>query len=92
MGVNNHGWEDMDGDLDASGKLVRGRAVINIDGFKIDLGTRGGPNSWVNWGGINERGEAVGWPKRLSRTRTAKIFAASAQDLRGARFFGKTAT
>ena len=28
---------------------------MNIDGLKIDLGTLGGPNSW-----INDRGEAVG--------------------------------
>jgi probable HAF family extracellular repeat protein len=36
--------------------------VINIDGLNIDLGTLGKPdgNSWINWGGINERGEAVG--------------------------------
>jgi probable HAF family extracellular repeat protein len=36
--------------------------VINIDGRNIDLGTLGKPdgNSWINWGGINDRGEAVG--------------------------------
>jgi probable HAF family extracellular repeat protein len=62
MGVNNHGWtEGMDGILDPSGQLATGRAVINIDGFKIDLGTLGGPNSWINYNGINDPGEAVGY-------------------------------
>src|SRR6516162_9707608 len=60
MGLNNRGWtESMDGYLDASGNF-RGRAVVNVPGLKIDLGTLGGPDSWINWGGINERGEAVG--------------------------------
>ena len=43
-----------------TGLPVKGRAVVNIDGLKIDLGTLGGPNSWMNWGGINYRGEALG--------------------------------
>ena len=70
MGLNNHGWtENMDGVVEFSGSLslfsplVSGRAVINIDGVNIDLGTLGKPdsgNSWINWGGINDRGEAVG--------------------------------
>jgi len=49
----------MDGFLDESGNFV-GRAVINVDGLKIDLGTLGGRDSWINWGGINDQGEAVG--------------------------------
>src|SRR5215470_4215598 len=68
MALNNQGWTlVMDGVLDPvsnslSANMVKGRAVINIDGVKIDLGTLGGPNenSWMNWGGINDRGEAVG--------------------------------
>jgi len=42
--------------------VARGRAVINIDGRNIDLGTLGKSdgNSWINWGGINDSGEAVG--------------------------------
>jgi len=68
MGLNNHGWaENMDGFVNPPENnlfttVARGRAVINIDGLNIDLGTLGKPdgNSWINWGGINERGEAVG--------------------------------
>jgi len=68
MGLNNHGWaENMDGSVNPPinnlfTSVSRGRAVINIDGLNIDLGTLGKPdgNSWINWGGINDRGEAVG--------------------------------
>ncbi len=68
MGLNNQGWaENMDGFVNPPENnlfttVARGRAVINIDGRNIDLGTLGKPdgNSWINWGGINERGEAVG--------------------------------
>src|SRR6516162_10336634 len=60
MGLNNRGWtESMDGYLDVKGNFV-GRAVINVDGLKVDLGTLGGRDSWIYWGGINEQGEAVG--------------------------------
>ncbi len=66
MGLNNHGWtENMDGVVNPFshsffGTVTSGRAVINIDSVNIDLGTLGGKNSWINWGGINDRGEAVG--------------------------------
>jgi len=68
MGLNNHGWaENMDGFVNPPENnlfttVLRGRAVINVNGLNIDLGTLGKPdgNSWINWGGINERGEAVG--------------------------------
>jgi uncharacterized membrane protein len=66
MALNNHGWTlSMNGLMDPvsnfiAAKVPTGRAVINIDGLKIDLGTLGGPISWMNWGGINDRGEAVG--------------------------------
>ena len=66
MAVNNHGWtEIMAGVLDPftlsiSQAPAKGRAVLGIDGLKIDLGTLGGPNSWMNWGGINDHGEVVG--------------------------------
>ena len=68
MGLNNHGWaENMDGFVNPPENnlftsVSRGRAVVNVDGLNIDLGTLGKPdaNSWINWGGINESGEAVG--------------------------------
>jgi probable HAF family extracellular repeat protein len=66
MGLNNEGWaENMDGFgnppiTSLSAGVVSGRAVISIYGFNIDLGTLGGKNSWTNYGGINDRGEAVG--------------------------------
>jgi probable HAF family extracellular repeat protein len=68
MGLNNQGWtENMDGTVNppetsTSTTVARGRAVISIYGFNIDLGTLGKPdaNSWINWGGINDRGEAAG--------------------------------
>jgi len=67
MGLNNQGWtENMDGVVNppitsTSTTLASGRAVINIHGFNIDLGTLGGKNSWTNYGGINDRGDAVGF-------------------------------
>jgi probable HAF family extracellular repeat protein len=64
MGVNNHGWTEVmygtEIDPLQTGPLVKGRAGVNIEGLKIDLGTLGGKNSWTNYNGINERGEAVG--------------------------------
>jgi probable HAF family extracellular repeat protein len=66
MGLNNQGWaENMDGVLrppikSTSTTIASGRAVISIYGVNIDLGTLGGDNSWTNYGGINDRGEAVG--------------------------------
>jgi probable HAF family extracellular repeat protein len=66
MGLNNQGWaENMDGVLtppitSTSTTIASGRAVISIYGLNIDLGTLGGKNSWTNYGGINDRGEAVG--------------------------------
>ena len=66
MGLNNQGWaENMDGVVNppitsTSTTIVSGRAVISIYGLNIDLGTLGGDNSWTNYGGINDRGEAVG--------------------------------
>ncbi len=66
MGLNNRGWtENMDGVLNppitsTSTTIVSGRAVLNIHGINIDLRTLGGKNSWTNYGGINDRGEAVG--------------------------------
>ncbi len=67
MALNNQGWtEIMEGNLPpgqqdfAGGELLSGRALIDVDGVKTDLGTLGGPNSWMNWGGINDLGQVVG--------------------------------
>jgi probable HAF family extracellular repeat protein len=68
MGLNRQGWtENMDGTVNPPENSLlttvsRGRAVISIYGFNIDLGTLGKPgaNSWINWGGINDSAEAVG--------------------------------
>jgi probable HAF family extracellular repeat protein len=68
MGLNHQGWtENMDGTVNppensTSTTVARGRAVISIYGLNIDLGTLGkaDANSWINWGGINDRGEAAG--------------------------------
>ena len=40
--------------------LVSGHVLVGADGFKFDLGTLGGHNSWMNWGEINNFGQIVG--------------------------------
>jgi probable HAF family extracellular repeat protein len=67
MSLNDQGWtEIMAGNVEAGqvdsifGKLLNGRALIDVAGFKLDLGTLGGPNSWMNWGEINDFGQIVG--------------------------------
>ena len=44
-----------------AGQILSGRAVIDADGAKADLGTLGGPNSWMMWGEINDFGQIVGF-------------------------------
>ena len=68
MSVNNRGWtEIMAGSLPPGqqdsffGTLLNGRALIDVDGFKFDLGTLGGLNTWMNWGEINDFGQVVGY-------------------------------
>jgi probable HAF family extracellular repeat protein len=68
MALNNEGWtEIMAGSVEprqldfVPATLLNGRAVLGIDGFKIDLGTRGGKNSWMMWGDINDFGQVVGF-------------------------------
>jgi probable HAF family extracellular repeat protein len=68
MSVNNEGWtEIMAGNIgglgpnNLGGTLENGRAVLGIDGFLFDLGTLGGPNSWMNFGEINDFGQIVGY-------------------------------
>ena len=73
--------------------ILNGREAIVINGVHVDLGTLGGKNSFTNYGGINDRGQLVGYCRNDAyRTRTAKTFAALAQNLHVVRFFGKTAT
>ncbi len=68
MGLNDQGWtEIMEGNLppgqqdSSTGQLLTGRVVVDIDGLKIDLGTLGGKNSWTNYDGLNDRGQAAGF-------------------------------
>ena len=66
MSVNNQGWtEIMDGNLqnpdNLGAKLLNGRVLIDVGGFKMALGTLGGQNSWMNWGEINDFGQVVGY-------------------------------
>jgi probable HAF family extracellular repeat protein len=67
MSLNNQGWtEIMAGELPPAqvdylfGPISNGRALIDVDGVKTDLGTLGGPDSWMMWGEINDRGQVVG--------------------------------
>ena len=68
MSVNNEGWtEIMAGNIgglggnNLFGTLENGRAVLGAYGFLLDLGTLGGPNSWMNFGEINDFGQIVGY-------------------------------
>jgi uncharacterized membrane protein len=68
MSLNNEGWtEIMAGSLPPGeqdsffGTLLDGRALIDVDGFKLDLGTLGGTNTWMNWGEINDYAQIVGY-------------------------------
>ena len=68
MSVNNKGWtEIMAGNVGGPGPnsvlriLLNGRALLGVDGVKIDLGTLGGANSWMNWGQINDHAQIVGF-------------------------------
>jgi probable HAF family extracellular repeat protein len=68
MSLNDRGWtEIMAGNVEAgqvdsiAGKLLNGRALIDLDGFKFDLGTLGGQNTWMNRGEINDFAQIVGY-------------------------------
>jgi probable HAF family extracellular repeat protein len=68
MSVNNEGWTEImagslpPGEQDSMlGTLLSGRALIDVDGFKLDLGTLGGTNTWMNWGQINDFAQIVGY-------------------------------
>ncbi|MGA7931427.1 MAG: hypothetical protein WCA20_36215 [Candidatus Sulfotelmatobacter sp.] len=64
MSVNNEGWtEIMAGNVDPSGNslsgtLLNGRAVLGVDGFKIDLGTLPGDFGSLA-SGISSKGQVV---------------------------------
>jgi probable HAF family extracellular repeat protein len=67
MSVNDEGWTEIMAGNFAPGQSeflpatpLNGRALIDIDGRTIDLKTLGGPNSWMNWGEINDLGQVVG--------------------------------
>jgi probable HAF family extracellular repeat protein len=68
MSVNDEGWTEImtwNGDPAQNvnfiqATLLSGRALIDANGFKLDLGTLGGKNSWMNWGEINNFGQIVG--------------------------------
>ena len=67
MSVNNQGWTEIMAGMLApkqvdftGGTILSGRALIDVDGVKVDLGTLGGPNSWMMWGEINDLGQVVG--------------------------------
>jgi probable HAF family extracellular repeat protein len=67
MSLNNEGWteimaQEVEGGVDSIlGTLVSGRALIDVGGFKFDLGTLGGSNTSMNWGQINDFGQVVGF-------------------------------
>jgi probable HAF family extracellular repeat protein len=68
MSLNNEGWTEImaqnlpPGQQDSLlGTLLNGRILIDVDGFKSDLGTLGGTNSSSNWGEINDFGQIVGF-------------------------------
>jgi probable HAF family extracellular repeat protein len=67
MSLNNEGWTEVmaqnlpPGQQDnLGGMLLSGRLFLDIDGFKLDLGTLGGKNTTSNWGEINDFGLIVG--------------------------------
>jgi probable HAF family extracellular repeat protein len=68
MSLNDEGWTEImagnfaPGEKDSvPAKPLHGRALLGIDGFKLDLGTLGGPNTWMMWGEINDFGQIVGF-------------------------------
>jgi hypothetical protein len=72
--------------------VASGRAVIYAHGRNNDLGTLGGDNSWTNYGGINDRGEAVGMAETSVPDPNGEDMCAFGTKKRVVRFFGNTAT
>jgi probable HAF family extracellular repeat protein len=68
MSLNNEGWTEImaqnlpPGQQDSLfGTLLSSRILIDINGFKLDVGTLGGTNSSSNWGEINDFAQTVGF-------------------------------
>ena len=68
MSVNNAGWTEIMAGSTPPGQqdsifapLLSGRALLGIYGYRLDLGTLGGQNSWMNWGEINDFAQIVGF-------------------------------
>lgn len=67
MSLNSEGWteimaQNVGGDVDSLfGTLLSGRALIDVKGYKLDLGSLGGPNTSMMWGQINNSGQIVGF-------------------------------
>jgi probable HAF family extracellular repeat protein len=68
MSVNNAGWTEIMAGSTPPGQqdsifapLLSGRALLGIYGYRLDLGTLGGQNSWMNWGEINDYAQIVGY-------------------------------
>jgi len=67
MSVNDEGWTEImawngvpGNNINSIFPAASGRALIDADGFKLDLGGLGGKNTWMNWGEINNFGQIVG--------------------------------
>jgi probable HAF family extracellular repeat protein len=68
MSVNDEGWTEImawngvpSQNINfIAATLASGHVLIGADGFKFDLGTLGGQNSWMNWGEMNDFGQIVG--------------------------------
>ena len=68
MSVNNAGWTEIMAGSTPPGQqdsifapLLSGRALLGIYGYRLDLGTLGGQNTWMNWGEINDYAQIVGY-------------------------------
>ena len=99
MSVNNEGWtEIMAGNLPPGqqdnlfGTLLNGRALIAVGGFKLDLGTLGGQNSWMNWGEINDFAQVVGYSETAVPDPNGEDICLFGTHLSVARFFGNPST
>ncbi len=97
MALLNEGWaENMDGFVSPPVTstfmtIANGRAVIGINGFNTDPGTLGGKNNCTNYGGINDRGQAVGLAETSVPDPDGEDMCGFGTNLRVVRFIGDTA-